>query len=143
MQLLKQYSMKKLFSTRCSDGSFAFAILVLRIGLGGLMITHGYSKLVTFASKSKTFIDPYHLGSTVSLSLDIFAEFFCAAFIVLGLMTRLACIPLIIAMVTAIIFAHNGQFMGAGEKAALYLTGFIALLFTGPGKISMDRLIGK
>ncbi|HEY9363506.1 MAG TPA: DoxX family protein [Chitinophagaceae bacterium] len=135
--------MKKLFSTRCSDASFAFATLVLRIGLGVMMIPHGYSKLVNFAAKSHSYIDPFHIGSTLSLSLNIFAEFFCAAFIILGLMTRLACIPLIIAMLVAIFFAHNGQIIGDGEKAALYLTGFIALLFTGPGKVSMDRLIGK
>jgi putative oxidoreductase len=61
----------------------------------------------------------------------------------LGLFTRLACIPLIIAMAVALFYAHKGDFFGAGEKATLYLFGYLALLFTGPGKISMDKLIGK
>lgn len=107
------------------------------------MIPHGYKKLMNFANKSSGFTDPFQIGGPASMSLTIFAEFFCAIFIVLGLMTRLACIPLIIAMGVAVFYSHNGQVFGDGETAALYLAGFIALLFTGPGKISMDRLIGK
>ena len=38
----------------------------------------------------------------------VFAEFFCAAFIILGLFTRLASIPLVIAMGVAVFFAHKG-----------------------------------
>lgn len=135
--------MKRLFSIKYSDNAISFALLILRLALGGLMIPHGYNKLMHFASKSSTFSDPFHIGSTASLSLTIFAEFFCAVFIVLGLFTRLACIPLIINMGIAVFFAHKGDFFDTGEKATLFLAGFIALLFTGPGKVSMDRFIGK
>ena len=130
--------MKKLFSTKYSDRSVSFALLLLRLSLGGLMIPHGYQKLMSFASKSSGFSDPFHIGGPASMSLTIFAEFFCAIFIVLGLMTRLACVPLI-----ALFYAHHGEVFGDGEHAALYLLGYAALFFTGPGKISMDRLIGK
>jgi putative oxidoreductase len=136
--------MKKLFSTRCSDGSFSFAMLVLRLGAGSLMmVNHGFDKLMNFSSKAGQFADPFHIGSTTSLSMVIFAEFFCAVFIIMGLFTRLACIPLIIAMGVALFYAHGGDFFGKGEAAGLFLTCFIALLFTGPGSISLDRFIGK
>ncbi|HQW44153.1 MAG: DoxX family protein [Chitinophagaceae bacterium] len=135
--------MKKLFSTKYSDRSVSFALLLLRLSLGGLMIPHGYQKLMSFASKSSGFSDPFHIGGPASMSLTIFAEFFCAIFIVLGLMTRLACVPLITAMSVALFYAHHGEVFGDGEHAALYLLGYAALFFTGPGKISMDRLIGK
>lgn len=46
-------------------------------------------------------------------------------------------------MSVALFHAHHGQLFGAGEKAALFLTGFTVLLFMGPGKVSLDRLIGK
>jgi putative oxidoreductase len=138
------YRMKKLFSTGCSDNSFSFATLILRLGAGSLiMIDHGLDKLMHFAQKSAKFADPFHIGSTTSLSLVVFAEFFCAAFIILGLFTRLACIPLIVAMAVALFSAHKGEFFGAGESAGLFLTCFVALLFTGPGKISLDKFIGK
>ncbi|HEU4473112.1 MAG TPA: DoxX family protein, partial [Flavisolibacter sp.] len=90
--------MKRLFSTNYSDNGFSFAVLLLRVGVGSLMmIQHGLDKLMHFAQKAPRFSDPFNIGSTTSLSLVVFAEFFCAAFIILGLFTRLACIPLVIA----------------------------------------------
>lgn len=83
------------------------------------------------------------LGSTISLALVVFAEFFCALFIILGLFTRLAAIPLIVTMCVALFKAHDGQFFGKGEVAALYLAGFLVLLIVGPGKASVDGMIGK
>lgn len=136
--------MKKLFTVRCSDNSLSFAALVLRIGAGSLMlVNHGLDKLMHFAEKASRFADPFGIGTTTSLSMVLFAEFFCAVFIILGLFTRIACIPLIIAMSVALFYAHNGDFFGKGEMAALYLTCFITLLFTGPGKVSLDRFIAK
>lgn len=136
--------MKKLFSTGVSDNAFSLAILVLRLGAGSLMmIQHGLDKLVHFAQKSQKFPDPFGIGSTTSLSLVVFAEFFCAAFIILGLFTRLASIPLTIAMGVALIFAHKGVIYGEGESAGLYLVCFLTILLTGPGKLSLDRFIGK
>jgi putative oxidoreductase len=134
--------MKRLFSTKYSDNTLSLSLLILRLTLGGLIIPHGYQKLMTFASKSSTFPDFYHIGHSTSMALVIFAEFFCGILVVMGLLTRLACIPLIITMVTAVFFAHNGKIFGDGEHAALYLGGFIVLLFAGPGKASLDRLIG-
>lgn len=135
--------MKKLFSIRYSDNGITFATLLLRLALGGLIIPHGYSKLINFASRSSSFSDPFHIGHPTSMALVIFAEFFCGVFILLGLFTRLACIPLIIAMGVIVFSIHKGDFFGEAEKAALFLLGYLALLFTGPGKISMDKLIGK
>lgn len=135
--------MKKLFSTKYSNQSVAISLFLLRLTLGALMIPHGYQKLVNFAAKSSGFTDPFHIGGPASMSLMIFAEFFCAVLIVLGLMTRFAAIPLVIGMSVALFHAHNGEVFGNGEKAALYLAGFLVILLMGPGKISVDRLIGK
>jgi putative oxidoreductase len=136
--------MKKLFSTRVSENALAFALLVLRVGAGSLMLMkHGLDKLMHFSQKAGGFADPFGIGSTASLSLAVFAEFFCAVFIILGLFTRLATIPLIIAMSVALFVAHQGDFFGKGELAGLFLIVFVTLLFTGPGKVSLDRLIAK
>ncbi len=135
--------MKRLFSIKYTDNGISFATLVFRLGLGGLMIPHGYDKLIHFASKSGSFMDPFHIGHPTSMALVIFAEFFCAVFLVLGLFTRLACIPLIIDMAVAVFLAHKGEIFGEGANAALFLFGYMGLLFTGPGKVSLDKLIGK
>jgi putative oxidoreductase len=136
--------MKRLFSTRVSESTLSIALFVLRVGAGSLMmIQHGLNKIQNFGTKSGRFADPFGLGSTTSYSLVVFAEFFCAAFIILGLFTRLAAIPLVIAMAVALFVAHNGRFFGEGENAGLYLVCFLTILLAGPGRASLDRLIGK
>lgn len=136
--------MKKLFSTKTSESALSFALFVLRLGAGSLMLmSHGLDKLLHFSQKAGSFANPFGIGSTASLSLVIFAEFFCAVFIILGLFTRLAAIPLIIDMSVALFIAHNGDFFGKGELSALFLTCFVTLLFAGPGRFSLDRFIVK
>ncbi len=135
--------MKKLLSTQYSGGAFNTAMLVLRLALGGLMMKHGYDKLIHFAEYKPKFMNFMGMGQTASLALVVFAEFFCALFIIIGLFTRLAVIPLIIAMCVALFKAHNSDFLGEGEMATLYLAGYITLLIVGPGKVSVDGMIGK
>jgi len=136
--------MKKLFSIKTSDAAFTLATLLLRLGAGSLMlVNHGLDKLVHFSNKASRFSDPFDIGSTTSLALVVFAEFFCAAFIVLGLFTRVAVIPLIIGMGVALFYAHSGEFFGEGEDAGLYLICFLVILLLGPGKASLDRFVGK
>lgn len=135
--------MKKLTSTKYGAASFSVALLLLRIFSGGLMLSHGYAKLISFASKKDTFMNFMGLGSTVSLSLVIFAEFFCALLLIIGLFSRLAVIPLIIAMCVALFISHNGDFFGHGEKAALFLCAYLAILLVGPGRFSVDAMTGK
>jgi putative oxidoreductase len=136
--------MKKLFSTRTSETNVTIASLILRVGLGSLMLVNaGLDKLMHYGQNSSRFADPFGIGPEVSLALVVFAEFFCSAFLIVGLFTRLAVIPLIIAMLVAVGFAHKWQVFGDGATAALYLVGFLAILFLGPGKASLDRFIGK
>lgn len=135
--------MRSLLSTNYSAGAFNAAMLLLRLCFGLLMMNHGYDKLVHFADQHKTFMSFLGLGSTISYALVVFAEFFCALFIVLGLFTRLSCIPLIIAMGVALFKAHNGDILGEGEHAALYLGAYLVLLMVGPGKISVDGMTGR
>jgi putative oxidoreductase len=135
--------MKKLMSTGYSAGAFNFAMLLLRFGVGILMMNHGYDKLVHFAEKKKDFVNLLGLGQTVSLSLVVFAEFFCSLFLILGLFTRLSVIPLIVTMCVALFHTHKGDIFGDGQAAALYLSIYITLLIVGPGKISVDGMTGK
>lgn len=135
--------MRKLFSANYSAGAINAALLVLRLGFGILMMAHGYEKLRGFGDMQHKFMNFMGIGSTASLALVVFAEFFCSLFIILGLFTRLATIPLIIATCVMVFMAHKGDVFGDGEIAALYLTGYIVLLFAGPGKVSVDGMIGK
>ena len=138
--------MKKLLSTNYSAGAFNFAMLLLRFGVGILMINHGYDKLVHFnnyAAMNGGFMKFMGLNSHISLALVVFAEFFCSLFLILGLLTRLSTIPLLIAMGFALFKANGGDIFKEGEMAALYLCAYFVILILGPGKISVDGLSGK
>ena len=135
--------MKKLLSTKYSASAFNIAMLILRAGMGILMLPHGYDKLVNFQKYSKDFMNFLSMGSTTSLALLIFAEFFCSLLLILGLFSRFAVIPLIIAMFVALFKGHNGEVFGDGEHATLFIIGFLTILLVGPGKVSVDGMMGK
>lgn len=135
--------MKKLLSAKYSAGAVNAAMLIARLALGILMMDHGYDKLIHFSEYSHQFINFLEMGKTLSLALVVFAEFFCSLFLILGLFTRLATIPLIITMCVVIFSINNGKVFMQHESPALYLTGFLVLLIIGPGRISVDSMIGK
>ncbi len=135
--------MRKIFSTKYNAGAFSFGLLILRLGGGLLMAKHGYDKLMNFNAIQSKFMSFMGLSPSMTLGLVIFAELVCALFLVIGLFTRLACIPLIILFVVIIFQVGTADFFGKEELPALYLASFIAILFTGPGKISLDNMISK
>jgi len=133
--------MKRLTSINYSNTAFNIGMLILRVTSGVLILVHGFDKLAHFADMKSKFINFMGMGSNVSLSLTIFAEFFCGMFLTVGLFTRIALIPLIINMSVALYLAHGMDVFGEGEKAALFLAAFVTVLFCGPGKISVDGMI--
>jgi len=135
--------MKKLLSTHYNAFSFNAAMLVLRLAMGMLMMSHGYDKLVHFSEKKAIFYNFLNLGSTTSLMLCILAEFFCALFVAIGLFTRLVTIPLVIVMSIAVFSVHKMDFFITGETASLYLAGYLVLLLCGPGRASVDGIASK
>lgn len=123
--------------------AFDFSMLLLRVALGILMMAHGYEKLITIEETKTKFLNFLGMGSTTSLLLVIFAEFFCALFISIGLFTRVVSIPLIITMSVVVYKVHNLDFFDKAELGSLYLAGFFVLLLCGPGKFSVDGIAGK
>lgn len=119
------------------------AILLLRLGTAALIMTHGIPKLMRVLEGDFGFGDPIGLGPTLSLFLVTFAEAVCALFILIGLWTRLATIPLIINFVVVIFVAHAEDPFGNKEIGVFYLISFIVLFITGSGKYSFDKILGK
>lgn len=119
--------------------------LILRLVLGlSIFYGHGLSKWeVLFGSGEIQFPDPLGVGVTLSIGLAAFAEVICALFVAAGLLTRFALIPLIITMGVATFIFHSGDPFGKLEMPMIYFFGFIALLFIGPGRFSLDHIIKK
>lgn len=125
-------------STNLNSTRSHFAILILRVGIFALMLTHGLPKLLMLISGNIHFPDPVGIGPLPGLILVTFAEVVCGVFIFLGLGTRLATIPLIIDMAVAAFIQHSSDPFGSKEKALLYLLVFVVLIFIGAGRFSFD-----
>lgn len=135
--------MKKLLTINYSANAFNFAVLIFRVCIGILMMHHGYYKLVHFGTLHNTIEDLTGMGPTVSLCLFIFAEFFCALFLILGLFTRFSLLPMIICATISLVSVHHKDIFNTAETDLLYLASYLLLIFVGPGKVSVDGMIGK
>ncbi len=136
-----------LLSSGCSDHSGSLALLLVRLGFGGMMFFgHGLDKLNDALNDWSGFVDGFSsviINSTVSALGAIASETLFAAMIVLGIGTRLASIPLVFTMAVAAFMIHGDAalFMGDGpskEPALIYMVAFLAVLIGGAGKYSID-----
>ncbi len=138
----------------------SIGLLILRLGVGGYMFIHGWGKVqMLIAGQFEMFGDPIGIGSVASLVLVTLAEFVCAGLVMVGLGTRLAAAPVAFAMTVAVFVAHHSdpwtmdgayrlfmagesEFPLSKEPAMMFLIVFLALVFTGAGRLSLDALIG-
>jgi len=142
------------------DRTTSLGLLALRVGIGGYLATHGWGKLqMLLDGQAELLGDPIGIGNLPSLVLVMLAELACSILVVVGLGTRLAAIPPVIAMAVAAFVAHahdpwssetaaKAFFAGTSkvwfskEPALTYLIPFLALAFTGAGRYSLDAFIG-
>jgi putative oxidoreductase len=119
------------------------SLLFLRVFFGLLMcFAHGWPKLMSFAEYSTQFPDPIGFGSTVALSLTIFAEVVCALAVAFGLLTRLATIPLMITMLVAAFVIHAQDPFQKQEFALVFFGAYFAIFLAGSGQYSLQSMLG-
>lgn len=131
--------LKSFFRPVKLPASADWAVLILRVGISCLMLTHGYAKLTTFLGGDHSFADPIGIGEELSYILAISAEFGCSILVILGFGTRLALLPLIFTMAVVIFIVHASDPLDVKEHGLLFLFAYMALLLTGPGRFSVDR----
>ena len=131
-------------STKSNPLIIDIVLLVTRIFVGFAMLSHGYPKLQDLLSGEEIqFFSFLGLSDKTSLILEVFAEFVCSIFIILGLFTRFAVFFLIITMAVAGLIVHSGDPFQKREASLLYLSVYLMLFAFGPGKYSVDAMIGR
>ena len=116
-----------------------WALLWLRVA-GSLLLlqVHGLPKLLHFTEQLSLIEDPWHLGAKLTLSLAIFAEVVCPLPIILGIFTRLACLPILAVLMVALVFVHPEWSLAEGQFAWLLALVFSTVLIAGPGRIALS-----
>ncbi len=117
--------------------------LIFRLTVSTFIWTHGLGKLMSFSEKADFFPDPLGIGSCLSLSLAVFAEFFCSILLFLGLFTRFAAFNLLATMVTAGLIFHAHDPFSKKELALLYAISFLYFVITGGNRYSLDQCLRK
>jgi putative oxidoreductase len=130
-----------------------FEALTLRIPAAIIFIAHGAQKLFAWFGgyglegtgqwMASIGLEPGYQMALLAGS----AEFFGGIALLIGLMVRPAALMLAVTMLVAIFSVHfvNGLFMSAnGYEFALALLAIsVALLISGAGKFSVDKLLEK
>jgi putative oxidoreductase len=130
-------------------------LLILRIGIGGMMaLGHGWGKIFGdsgFGPSQQLIGGVRAMGfpaPTLFAWLAALAELAGAIMVAFGILTRPAALALTFNMMVAAFVAHGKHplFMAGGaakEPALLYAIPFLALVFLGAGRYSVDGLLHR
>ena len=115
-------------------------LLYLRVAASLLLlIVHGLPKLLNFSGELDSIADPFHLGTTLSVSFAIFAQVICPPLMMLGIGTRMAAVPILLVTLIAIVFVHPDWTLVQGQFASMLLILFGTVAIAGPGKYRVGR----
>ncbi len=130
---------------RCRD----WGLLVLRVGIGLMFMAHGLPKVMGGAPLWTQLGGALPIGGppvvhTILGFLAAMSEFGGGLMLALGLFTRLAAFFLFFTMAVAVSFhMRKGDDFNAYSHAAEACILFFSLIWIGPGKYSLDAILGK
>ncbi|MBX3025947.1 DoxX family protein [bacterium] len=123
------------------DGRGALGLLLLRLVAGAAFLVHGSGKIETPFS----WMPPEAPVPGALQALAAIAEFFGGGLgWIAGFLTPIASLGVLATMTVAVVFhlQRGDPFVGAGgpsfELALIYWSIALLLLFTGPGRFSLD-----
>ena len=126
------------------EGRGAVGLLLLRLVFGLALMFHGFPKI----QHATSWMGPGAPVPGFFQFLAAFSEFFGGLAFITGLLTPIAALGVAATMLTALVtvhFKHGDPFVtmhGASFESPLeYLTLAVMLIFTGPGRLSLDALL--
>ena len=133
------------------------ALLLARLGVGLVFLSTGWGKVHNIAGVTKFFTTLGIPMPGVNAVVVAWSELVCGSALVLGVLTRLATLPLIVSMIIAVLTAKKDDFAktaadGGGIKYLFTLFGFdevtyfvllVVIAILGPGRWAIDTLLAK
>lgn len=133
-----------LFSTKITERKTNLALLVFRILLSvSLFNTHGLKKIRDFEGTLEHIPDSFGFGSEFSAYMAVFANVICPVFIIFGLFTRAAILPIVGITLSGFFIVHAADPWAVRDIPLMYSLSFLLLLYLGPGKYSLDVKLFK
>jgi len=122
----------------------SYGPLIIRLILGVLFVLHGWDKFDTGLSNVEGFFASSGVpAAALTAPLVAIAEIVLGLALIAGFATRIAALLLAGIMVGAIIWVNNESILGGAELELAYLGGLIGLVFLGPGRLSVDEVMGS
>ncbi|MCL2450554.1 MAG: DoxX family protein [Polyangiaceae bacterium] len=123
------------------------APLLGRLAVGLLFVSTGWGKVHDIPKVTQFF---EHLGIPApgfNAVVVGYSELICGSLLVVGLLTRLAALPLIVSMVVALLTAKasdiHGVFDLVGADEFTYLIVLVMIAILGPGAVALDRYVAR
>ena len=121
--------------------------LLVRLFVGYFFLETGWGKIHNLEGMTERFTDWGIPLPAFNAALSGWTELLGGALVVLGLFTRLVSIPMFINMVVATVAVKLKKVGGLDDFVELddplYALSFLWLFFSGPGRVSLDRLLEK
>ena len=123
----------------------ALAPLLGRLGVGLVFMSTGWGKVHHIDKVTAFFTSLGIPAPHFQAYLVGYSELLCGTALVVGLLTRLATIPLMVSMVVAILTAKrpdlHGIFDLVGFDEFTYLVVLVMIAILGPGSLSLDAIL--
>lgn len=123
------------------------ALLLGRLAVGLVFLSTGWGKVHNVAKVTEFFVSLHIPAPGLNAVVVGWSELLCGAALVLGVLTRLATIPLIVSMIVAILTAKRGDIHGFFDLVAFeeftYLIVLAMIAILGPGSIAVDHLLSR
>ena len=121
--------------------------LVLRLVFGYFWLETGIAKVHNLDGFTQRFVGWGIPFPAFSAALSAWTELLGGLLLMLGLCTRLVCIPMLVNMAVAVTLVVSSNLMGLDDYVEadeiVYSLIFFWLLIAGPGKASLDTLLAR
>jgi putative oxidoreductase len=123
---------------------FHVSMLLFRIAVSiELIAAHGLKKIGIGVGVAEQVPNPLHLSEFINQSFAIASNLFFPVFVILGLFTRLAILPILSVTLTGYFVLHLHDPLLVKDVPYIYSVVYLLILAFGPGKYSFDYLIHK
>jgi len=130
---------------RASERARFLPLLLCRVTLGWEFLVSGWSKVHSEGDVIGYFQKLGIGHPAFSATLVSWTELVCGALLLLGLLTRLSCVPLLVTMTVALVVAKHGDVHGLSDLFYQAEFGYICMLVVvfvlGPGGVSVDGIV--